>query len=169
MNSRKPTRYHPLTPPKRTISHHHSTIVGQSYEDGLGKLSEQERKFEKLYAQFSMLDPTRFKYSQDTFMPYLFFFKFLAKRNAEESKAKLRMWIPDTIIVNDRDLSGMWFYSGADGYVYRTDSFTARNAVQKFCDGTQTPDELVAVIKKPHFRNMELIGNETKPVIERET
>lgn len=69
-------------------------------------------------------------------MPYLFFFKYLAKRNAEESRAKLKMWIPDTIIVNDRDLSGMWFYSGADGYVYRTDSFTARNAVQKFCDGT---------------------------------
>ena len=38
------------------------------------------------------------------------------------------MWIPDTIVLNDLDLNAIWFYSSADGYVYRSDSFTSRNA-----------------------------------------
>ena len=31
--------------------------------------------------------------------------------------------LPDTIVINDRDLPPMWFYSSADGYVYRSDKF----------------------------------------------
>lgn len=59
----------------------------------------------------------------------------MAKRTYEEnnSKQKLKLWIPDTIILNDKDLTAMWFYSSEDGYVYRTDTFTARNAISKFC------------------------------------
>jgi len=116
------------------------------------------------------MDPSNYKYSNDTFMPYLFFFKYLAKRTFEEnkSKCKLKLWIPDTIILNDRDLTAMWFYSSADGYIYRTDTFTARNAVTKFCEFSKDPNEVVAVIKKPHYRNMELIGNDTKPILDSE-
>lgn len=43
----------------------------------------------------------------------------------------------------------MWFYSGVDGYVYRTDSFTTRNASMKFCEDSIDENELIAVIKKP--------------------
>ena len=99
-----------------------------------------------------MLDK-RYKYSVDTFMPYLFFFKYLAKRCYDESDKhmKLKMWIPDTIVLNDKDLPAMWFYSSTDGYVYRTDSFTNRNAIDKFLEGSQNPNELIGVSKKPHF------------------
>jgi len=62
----------------------------------------------------------------------------------------------------------MWFYSGADGYVYRTDSFTSRNASLKFCEGCIDDNELVAVIKKPHYKDMELVGNDTKPILNKD-
>ena len=40
--------------------------------------------------------------------------------------------IPDTIVLNDRDNPGMWFYSSADGYVYRSDMFVPKNVQVKF-------------------------------------
>ena len=63
---------------------------------------------------------------------------------------RLKIWIPDTIVVNDGDLPPMWFYSSTAGYVYRTDSFNYNNVVAKFTKNTDK-DELVAVFKKPSF------------------
>ena len=45
----------------------------------------------------------------------------------------------------------MWFYSSANGYVYRTDKFVAKHIVEKFSHEQQNPDELVGLLKKPHF------------------
>ncbi len=59
----------------------------------------------------------------------------------------MKLWLPDTIVFNDGD-GPMWFYSGLDGYVYRTDSFIAKNITTKLSNYT-SPDELVGVVKKP--------------------
>lgn len=73
-------------------------------------------------------------------MPYINFFKYMAKRyDDSDSKFRLKMWIPDTIILNDLDISAAWYYSSADGYVYRSDSFTSRNAANKFCEDSTDP------------------------------
>ncbi|CAD8061259.1 unnamed protein product [Paramecium primaurelia] len=131
-------------------------------------ISDAYRKFLATYQQLSMLG-SQYKYSHNTLMPYIHFFKYMAKRYDETNqKCKLKMWIPDTIILNDVDLSAIWLYSSADGYVYRTDSFTSRNAAQKFTEGSNDPNELIAVIKKPHYKDMELIGNDTKPILQKD-
>lgn len=41
----------------------------------------------------------------------------------------------------------MWFYSGTNGYVYRSDLFNYNNVVTKFTKNTSN-DELVAIFKK---------------------
>ena len=76
--------------------------------------------------------------------------------------------IPDTIVLNDRDLPPMWFYSSVDGYVYRTDRFMPKNVAVKFNEGAGHSDELVALLKKPHFKNLELVGNDVKTVTSKE-
>ena len=58
----------------------------------------------------------------------------------------------------------MWFYTSADGYIYRSDTFVPRNIVTKFSDGATNDDELVAILKKPQYRNLELVGNDVKSV-----
>ncbi len=87
------------------------------------------------------MEQRRYKYSKETLMPYLYFFKYMAKKPIdydfdEDDRSKsqrLKLWViyififfvklPDTIVINDRDLPPMWFYSSADGYVYRSDKF----------------------------------------------
>lgn len=60
---------------------------------------------------------------------------------------RLQLWVPDTIILNDREMPNYWLYSDHRGYVFRTDTFTSKNVVSKLANYT-SPDELVAVIKK---------------------
>jgi hypothetical protein len=59
----------------------------------------------------------------------------------------LKIFIPDTIVVNDNDLPPMWFYSSQEGYVYRTDLFNYKNVAAKLSKNAH-PDEIVAVFKK---------------------
>lgn len=104
-------------------------------------------------------------YSQDL-LPYIHFYKLLARKPDPEHPStsvvnRLQLWIPDTIVLNDRDMPNYWLYSDPRGFVFRTDSFTAKNVVSKLANYT-SPDELVAVVKKQHFRNLELAGNEVK-------
>lgn len=93
--------------------------------------NEKLRKYDQIYDKLSLLNPKVYKYSNETLMPYLFFYKYMAKRAYDDANksSKLKLWIPDTIVLNDRDLPAMWFYTSSDGYVYRTDSFTVRNAI----------------------------------------
>ena len=61
-------------------------------------------------------------------MPYLLFTKYLARKpdmpedEVKQSKAnRLKIWIPDTIVLNDENLPPMWIYTSPEGLVYRTD------------------------------------------------
>lgn len=72
---------------------------------------------------------------------------------------RLKLWIPDTIVVNDSGLPEMWFYTSEEGYVYRTDSFNSKNVIAKLGRNAYE-QELVCVIKKPGFIQGELAGND---------
>ncbi len=50
----------------------------------------------------------------------------------------------------------MWFYSGEDGFIYRSDLFNFKNVVAKLCNFA-TPDELVAVFKKVFYKFYKLL------------
>ena len=122
--------------------------------------------------------------------PFVCFFKFLAarpediqemERKCEKSgrqmtrkkleSMKLKLWLPDTIVIGDSGCPPMWFYTAEDGFVYRTDSFTAKHVVAKL-GNYASPDELVAVLKnvpqsylpflmlnKPYFHKRNMTGN----------
>ena len=83
--------------------------------------------------------------------------KVINKRRIDSMKLKL--WLPDTIIFNDGNLTKAWLYSNTDGYVYRTDNFTARHIVAKLGNWGAT-EELVAVSKKPYYEKRNMTGNE---------
>ena len=79
------------------------------------------------------------------------FFKLLAKKQDPDRPVsdinRLKIWIPDTIVLNEKDCPPMWFYSSQKGFVYRTDSFSSKNVSSKLSNFA-SPDELVAIIKK---------------------
>ncbi|KAL4477278.1 hypothetical protein ABPG73_003404 [Tetrahymena malaccensis] len=139
------------------------------------KYKIQLKKHKQLLAKVSFFDPDippqerKYQYSYEKLMPYVFFFKYLAKKpNGPEEKQKntinrLKIWLPDTLVFNDGDLPAMWFYTSQSGFVYRADSFNKRNIVQKFGEHC-SPDELVCVLKKPCYRNQELVGNDVNIV-----
>jgi LMBR1 domain-containing protein 1 len=61
------------------------------------------------------MEERRYKYSNDYLMPYLYFFKYMARREDDSKQSyRLKIWLPDTIVVNDRDLPAMWLYSSTD-------------------------------------------------------
>lgn len=122
------------------------------------RYQEAKRKHEILLNKISFLDPPesdekKYKYNYDSMLPYIFFFKFLARKpQTNDSKVnRLKLWIPDTVVINERgELPPMWFYSSMDGYVYRTDNFNSKQIVNKLSNYSSN-DELVAVLKKVSF------------------
>ena len=117
----------------------------------------QRKKYEEVLEKISFLDVVaknkdrrRYEYPED-FRPFVFFFKFLARRpdvdNSSSNLHRLRLWLPDTILTSDGDNPSMWLYTSQDGYVHRTDNFTAKNITSKL-GSFASPDELVAVLKK---------------------
>ncbi|EGR32819.1 lmbr1-like conserved region family protein, putative, partial [Ichthyophthirius multifiliis] len=108
-------------------------------------------------------------------MPFIQFFKYLARKpDMPENEVKqsninrLKLWIPNTIILNDNNLPPMWFYSSPDGYVYRTDQLNPKNVVAKLSNYS-SPDELVALIKKLQYKDQSNIcGNTIKLVSSKE-
>ena len=98
-------------------------------------------------------------------MPYIYFYKLLAKKPNEEIKDvrenRIKMNIPDTIVSGEKDCSAFWLYTSEEGYIYRADSFSHQTITEKFFS-ENNPDEIVAVIKKLQFRNLEMVGNDTR-------
>lgn len=83
-------------------------------------------------------------------MPYLYFYKLLAKKEGEDvpDHHRLKLNLPDTIVYNDGDLPMMWFYTDAsNGLVYRQDNIGSRQVLAKLSDRADE-DEIVCVLKK---------------------
>ncbi|KRX09079.1 hypothetical protein PPERSA_01966 [Pseudocohnilembus persalinus] len=132
---------------------------------------QSKRKYEQLLEKIEFFEHDQYqrtyKYNQGL-MPWIYFWKALA-RKPEGSKQqqmstinRLKLWIPDTIVISDEDLPPMWFYTSPEGYVYRTDTFTTRHISAKLSNYA-SPDELVAVFKKQSlYEDGEICGNEVK-------
>ena len=124
------------------------------------RYEEAKRKHEILLNKISFLEAAetrpedrKYKYNFEGIMPYIFFFKFLARKphGIESTINRLKLWLPDTIVLNERgELPPMWFYSSNDGYVYRTDNFNAKQIINKLSNYSSA-DELVALLKKVIF------------------
>ncbi|KAL4442889.1 hypothetical protein ABPG74_010778 [Tetrahymena malaccensis] len=142
-------------------------IVRKKYEQLLEKI--------QFYDADQPEDQRQYRYSKETLMPYLLFTKYMARKpdlpegEVKQSKNnRLKVWIPDTIVLNDDNLPPMWFYSSPDGHVYRTDMFTSKSVAAKLSNYA-SPDELVAVVKKIQFRDqLNIAGNQVKLVSSRD-
>jgi len=131
------------------------------------RMMYQKRKYDELLQKISFLDvhlkPEERRYDYpDDFRPFVFFYKFLARRPDAETNPlnRLKLWFPDTIII-DGDAPPMWFYSTPDGMVHRTDFFNAKNIINKL-GSFSSPDELCAVLKKPQGKDFSYIGNDIR-------
>jgi len=87
------------------------------------------------------------------------FFKFLAIKNdleldlikqGKEIK-RLKLNVPDTIIINDNDGS-YWVYTDLDGCVRRT-SFSDGDVVDKFKSFVNDENEVIGIYKLPVYKN----------------
>lgn len=130
------------------------------------RIEHQKKKYAELLQKITFLDfdsketgkERRYKYDlNNNMMPFAYFFKFLARKpegtHAQQASTvnRLKLWIPDTILsAESADINAMWIYSSQEGYVYRTDSFTSKNIINKL-GNFASPDELVAVVKKVNY------------------
>ena len=107
------------------------------------------------------------EYPDDTFQPSIFFFKFLAnkpdyeKENSEKGKppkARLKLYIPDTIILNDLD-TNYWIYTDIEGYVTRIEEVDS-DVIEKFRSLEKDENELIGVSKIPIMKDKRLDENQ---------
>jgi len=92
----------------------------------------EKKAFKKLLKEILYLD---YETITPDFLPYLRFYKFLARKPDFASKdvnqfQKLRLWIPDTVVYNEAD-QPYWIYTNTEGLVCRSEDFYERHVVSK--------------------------------------
>ncbi len=106
-------------------------------------------------------------YPDDDFQPSIFFFKFLAnkpdyeKENSEKGKppkARLKLYVPDTIILNDLD-TNYWIYTDIEGYVTRVEEID-NDVIEKFKSIEKDENELIGVSKIPIMKDGRIDENQ---------
>ena len=135
-----------------------SNILNNEYD------KEKNKKGKEFYNKMS-LERINFQfeeygdYPNDDFQPSIYFFKFLAnkpdyeKENKEKGKvctSKLKLFIPDTIVLNDLD-TNYWIYTDIEGYVNRVEE-SDNEVIEKF-KPQNDKNELIAVSKMPIMRD----------------
>ena len=107
------------------------------------------------------------EYPDDSFQPSIFFFKFLAnkpdyeKENSEKGKppkARLKLYIPDTIILNDLD-TNYWIYTDIEGYVSRIEEVDS-DVIEKFRSLDKDENELIGASKIPIMKDKRIDENQ---------
>ena len=107
------------------------------------------------------------EYPDDSFQPSIFFFKFLAnkpdyeKENSEKGKppkARLKLYIPDTIILNDLD-TNYWIYTDIEGNVSRIEEVDS-DVIEKFRSLDKDENELIGVSKIPIMKDKRIDENQ---------
>lgn len=151
---------------KKSIALHQEVLRTQ-------KIEYQKRKYKDTLRAISFNDPKRYHYGAA--VPNVFFYKLMARKEfspaayeevdtaaADLSKrleVRLKVWVPDTIVFNDQDMQPYWVYSSKEGLVHRLDQINSRMVQSKLAYFT-SPDELVAVLKKPSIDKGECVGND---------
>ena len=130
----------------------------QIYKEYLNVLSVKKINFE--FEEYG-------DYIDDNFQPSIFFFKFLAnkpdyeKENFERGKppkARLKLYVPDTIILNDLD-TNYWIYTDIEGYVVRAEEIDS-DVIEKFRSIEKDENELIGVSKSPIMKDGRLDENQ---------
>jgi len=106
------------------------------------------------------------EYPNYDFQPSIYFFKFLAnkpdyeKEKTEKGKissSKLKLFVPDTIILNDLD-TNYWVYTDIEGNVNRVEE--SDNDVLEKIKPKYGKNELIAVSKMPIIKDGILVENQ---------
>ena len=130
----------------------------QIYKEYLNVLSIQKINFQ--FEEYG-------DYPDDVFQPSIFFFKFLAnkpdyeKENSEKGKppkARLKLYVPDTIILNDLD-TNYWIYTDIEGYVTRVEEID-NDVIEKFKSLEKDENELIGVSKIPIMKDSRIGENQ---------
>ena len=132
-----------------------------------GKNNESEKQqIAKEYLNILSIEKINFQFAEyaeypdDVFQPTIFFFKFLAnkpdyeKENSEKGKppkARLKLYVPDTIILNDLD-TNYWIYTDIEGYVTRVEEID-NDVIEKFKSLEKDENELIGVSKIPIIKD----------------
>ena len=136
-------------------------------------LSEKQQQITKEYLNVLSIEKINFQFEEygdyidDNFQPSIFFFKFLAnkpdyeKENSEKGqppKARLKLYVPDTIILNDLD-TNYWIYTDIEGYVVRVEEIDS-DVIEKFRSIEKDENELIGVSKIPIMKDGRLDENQ---------
>ena len=136
-------------------------------------LSEKQQQITKEYLNVLSIEKINFQFEEygdyidDNFQPSIFFFKFLAnkpdyeKENSEKGqppKARLKLYVPDTIILNDLD-TNYWIYTDIEGYVVRAEEIDS-DVIEKFRSIEKDENELIGVSKLPIMKDGRLDENQ---------
>ena len=158
--SKKPRkeRINTLMTPKSKNRKPENEKQQQIYKEYLNVLSVKKINFE--FDEYG-------DYIDDNFQPSIFFFKFLAnkpdyeKENFEKGKppkARLKLYVPDTIILNDLD-TNYWIYTDIEGYVVRAEEIDS-DVIEKFRSIEKDENELIGVSKSPIMKDGRLDENQ---------
>ena len=100
-----------------------------------------------------------YSYNQENLLlPCGYFWSFLSKHHHGP-----RIWVPDTFVITQADHPSVWVYSNQAGVVEKTPYRNLKDFVSKLCE-SEEPGNIVAVCKKPIYRNDTIVGNDVKLV-----
>ncbi len=99
-------------------------------------------------------------YPDENFLPSVFSFKFLAGKSDTKGhkQTKLKLFVPDTIVLNDIE-TNFWMFTDTEGYVTKIDLNSDAAVLEKFKSPTNDNTELLGVSKNPIFVKNRLVEN----------
>lgn len=98
---------------------------------------------EQIIHEASLLDRT---YRYHKIEPTVFFWKELAATQKDNPICL----VPDTLILNDKDIEIMWIFTNEQGRISKDLNVNFKDFVSKVTNYS-TPNELVAIVKRPIF------------------
>jgi hypothetical protein len=102
-------------------------------------------------------------YPDENFQPSVFFFKFLAPKSDfnDNKRPKLKLHVPDTIVLNDVE-TNYWMFTDLDGNVTKVDLNSDAAVLEKFKSTTNNNLELLGIAKSPIFSKKRFIENRSE-------
>jgi hypothetical protein len=121
----------------------------------------RRERFKKIERQIKLEDSNSKKtQNSQGIQPLAYFWKYFLTNENENFKLKVN--IPDTIVLNDIDINAFWLYTNELGLVEKNENFTSKDIVNRL-GNYGNGDELVALSKKPQYNIQgNLVGNDIK-------
>jgi len=128
--------------------------IGSSKKTYPNKYSRESINFD--YEEYGL-------YPDENFQPSVFFFKFLAPKSDfnDNKRPKLKLYVPDTIVLNDVE-TNYWMFTDLDGHVTKVDLNSDAAVLEKFRSNTNDNLELLGIAKSPIFSQKRFIENRSE-------